>query len=449
MDKLIDQTREIESNKTAESRLLEIINAYKKENTSKIVVPCMSVMVLLFHIMYFRAESIVYILWAYSVPLVALNIYLSEPKQVTLFGRSFSSRNDVLDFWRWVMNLVILDLPAVLIMRPDEGVFFGIWFIILWAAKSDTVGNIYSKALMIMGVVCFLAAGFVLGHENWAMNAAFLTILIVGFMMYDHAWTKDIIANQDLRSGVQRLENTMDGMKRDAMLGMNAAIVTHELRGPTTILSMLLQKIKSGKSIENSEKNIERFQLALDKIENVIGLVLNLKKVSSRATTFRIVVRDIDLLSRKALFDNSPVGLFVESDHMEVGIVERTSSLYFILHNLIKNSEEALRVYQKPGSAWVKIWTELSEDMNTLLVNVEDNGPGLPKKSIEKIKNQSLESGSNTGHGIGLKFVVRECLTNNFSFDLTSSESGTCFTIGVVTTLNMNTAELEKILEAS
>lgn len=89
-----------------------------------------------------------------------------------------------------------------------------------------------------------------------------------------------------------------------------------------------------------------------------------------------------------------------------------------MISNLINNAVEALE--GKEGA----VNLGLSIKNSTIRLTINDNGKGIPKEILEKIRNNIVvSSGKNKGHGIGLS-QVRETLERNHGQFAITSEVG-------------------------
>jgi len=99
--------------------------------------------------------------------------------------------------------------------------------------------------------------------------------------------------------------------------------------------------------------------------------------------------------------------------------------------NLIKNGIEALDTAK---SAEPKIKVESSHEKNSIIVEISDNGPGIPQelqKAIFEPDVTTKKTGMSFGLGLGLAIVKRIISSYHGKVKLSSSASGSTFKISL------------------
>ncbi|QTF94070.1 sensor histidine kinase [Halomonas sp. BM-2019] len=104
--------------------------------------------------------------------------------------------------------------------------------------------------------------------------------------------------------------------------------------------------------------------------------------------------------------------------------------LMTVLGNLIDNACHAARQGEgRDGKGpWVRLFfTDLGEQ---LLIEVEDNGPGVPPEHVERIFEEGYSTKPGRHRGIGLALVARLCAEHGGAITLEESElGGACFAV--------------------
>jgi signal transduction histidine kinase len=101
-----------------------------------------------------------------------------------------------------------------------------------------------------------------------------------------------------------------------------------------------------------------------------------------------------------------------------------------VLLNLLKNAAQALAFVQKERQPCITLRTRVSGDW--AVIEVEDNGPGIPKELQRRIFEPfftTKEVGIGTGLGLSVSYAI---ITNNHHGRLEVSsqpDEGTCFTM--------------------
>ena len=104
------------------------------------------------------------------------------------------------------------------------------------------------------------------------------------------------------------------------------------------------------------------------------------------------------------------------------------SKLCRIISNLIKNAVEALENSNKSNP---EITLNINTDGNPNVIQVKDNGPGIPKQMMDKLFEPFITGGKTGGTGLGLAIARQFVEAHKGRIEVESSDSGTCFTISI------------------
>ncbi len=190
--------------------------------------------------------------------------------------------------------------------------------------------------------------------------------------------------------------------------------ISHELRTPLTlILGPTKQLIEEGKE-RATEYQKSRYNLIhqnATRLLNLVNQVLDFRKAQTGELKLKVSKTDIILYSKnifdsfKELAYNKKIQLNFTLENEEiVGWVDN-DKYDKILYNLLSN---ALKFTNKYGN--VDLFIKLKEsDKKFLVIEVSDNGIGIPLKSQQKIFTRFYQATNskenNTGSGIGLSLV--------------------------------------------
>jgi len=180
--------------------------------------------------------------------------------------------------------------------------------------------------------------------------------------------------------------------------------LAHEIRNPLSAVQQANDLLLLSEDISNADKDlisiIERHCLRMNDIIDVVQQLS--QKVESR-------MEPLNLNSWVPVFLNE----FQETQNEKVNIsfnVAPSSRIYFdprhlkqILTNLVEN---AIRHSDNTDSSQSDIKTNFSENGRLLFVDIEDSGPGIPRKDQAKIFDPFYTTSSG-GSGLGL-YLSRE-----------------------------------------
>jgi signal transduction histidine kinase len=107
-----------------------------------------------------------------------------------------------------------------------------------------------------------------------------------------------------------------------------------------------------------------------------------------------------------------------------------------VVVNLLSNAKDAIEE-RKNGSDTVEstIKITISKDSEYIMVNVQDNGKGVPSELVDRIFEPyytTKEQGKGTGVGLYMSKVIIENNMNGYLSIKNSDEGGAVFTIKVV-----------------
>jgi two-component system NtrC family sensor kinase len=199
---------------------------------------------------------------------------------------------------------------------------------------------------------------------------------------------------------------------RLASLGQLSASVAHEINNPLSgvlNLSMLMQRIMKDDGVP--PERVADFRKYLAQVTNetarVGRIVQELLAFSRRAKRQQalvnpnaIIATTLSLIEHKLTLMN--VTVVRELDESIPSIVCDSSQLQQVLINLIMNGAEAA---QLKSNAAVTVRTALSQQAREMLIEVSDNGDGIPDTVVPHIFEPFYTTKEN-GKGLGLGLAV-------------------------------------------
>ena len=217
------------------------------------------------------------------------------------------------------------------------------------------------------------------------------------------------------------LDRIQNAVEREKQFTSDAS---HELRTPLTVLKGTLEvlirkprtqpeyedKIKYGISEVNRLNNLVDQLLLLARFENQIQS-LKSEKIYLNALILDILTRYSLKMNAKKISINHPFSkeYYIESDYYLVSI---------IISNIISN---AIKYSNESG----EISILLSQNENTTICTISDNGIGIPNEDLDKILNPFYRSNPTNhpeikGSGLGLSIVKRLAELLDIKFEIQS-----------------------------
>ncbi|WP_236561213.1 ATP-binding protein [Pontibacillus sp. HMF3514] len=194
-------------------------------------------------------------------------------------------------------------------------------------------------------------------------------------------------------SDKKEAEEMMIRSEKMSVAGQLAAGIAHEIRNPLTSLKGFLQLIQAG--IDGKEEYYTIMNEEIEKIETITSELLFISKPMTndrRKESIITMLQDVcTLLRSQAKLHN--IDLVLNYEENEVIDCDR-SQIKQVFINLIKN---AVEVMEDGG----RITVDVESDEDNVWVDVADEGPGIPKHLVDKIKEPFFTTKKN-GTGLGL-----------------------------------------------
>ncbi len=197
---------------------------------------------------------------------------------------------------------------------------------------------------------------------------------------------------------------------RMASLGQLAASVAHEINNPISgvlNLSALMQRLLTEDGIPpNRVKDFERYlTLVTDETARVGRIVSDLLAFSRRSKPQRgdadlneIVGHTITLISHKLELGNVQLDLWLDKELPQIRCDR--SQMQQVVMNLVMNAAEAVS-----EGGQVAVRTRLSSDGECVVLEVKDDGPGIPENIQSRIFDPFFTT-KEEGKGVGLGLAV-------------------------------------------
>ncbi|MCB0396572.1 MAG: GHKL domain-containing protein [Flavobacteriales bacterium] len=233
---------------------------------------------------------------------------------------------------------------------------------------------------------------------------------------------------KELASSVEKLQKS----ERESAWQEMARQVAHEIKNPLTPMKLSIQHLERAwkDKAPDREERLKNFTRSM--IEQIETLSTIATEFSNFAKMPVQKNEDIDL---SRLLDNT-TRLFEESEQVEVVYMNRTKGearvfadkdqLVRVFNNLIKNGIQAI-----PEDRAGKIEVVLEDEGRQWIIEVRDNGSGIPRDQLDKIfvPNFTTKTG---GMGLGLAMVknIVEGFGGSIWFE-TSEGKGTVFVIAL------------------
>lgn len=211
-------------------------------------------------------------------------------------------------------------------------------------------------------------------------------------------------------------------------LGDLSGQIAHEINNPLAIIKMSHDKLKRADLTEEQRQLLtEKVDRTLHRISSLIKSLLEVFKPTQNTKTFKQFNEIIDvinpILEEKKVFSN--ININIDNKIQETVLFNVKDFGQIILH-LILNSIQALK---ETNNATVNICTK--EENDNVIINVIDNGPGIPKDFHNKVFEPLFTTDSKSGTGVGLSLCHSIINRYNGKIKIIDTEKGCHFEISV------------------
>ena len=186
------------------------------------------------------------------------------------------------------------------------------------------------------------------------------------------------------------------------------ADAAHELRSPLTALSVQAQNLHQANSLEAMHERVAPLQAGIERARQLTEQLLNLARTQAGGSTESVV--DVSALARELIAQYLPVA---EAKGIDLGLEEsdrfslRVSpeSLRLILGNALENAIK----YTPAGG---EVTLRLATDAEMAVIEVVDDGPGIPLAERDRVFDAfyRMPGATGTGSVLGLA-IAREAAT--------------------------------------
>jgi PAS domain S-box-containing protein len=200
--------------------------------------------------------------------------------------------------------------------------------------------------------------------------------------------------------------------QRDAAWGEVARRLAHEIKNPLTPIQLSAERIRRRFLPQMADEDavvLERATRTIVQQVEAMKEMVNAFSDYARAPDMEIAKVDLNQLVAEVAelyrVREIPVKIKLDMDPDIVAVEADAGRLRQILHNLIRNAVEALEGQEK---AALKVTTRGTRefDIRAAFVIVEDNGPGIPADSVDRIFDPYVTS-KPKGTGLGLAIVKK------------------------------------------
>lgn len=212
--------------------------------------------------------------------------------------------------------------------------------------------------------------------------------------------------------------------ERMAVLGELAAALAHEINSP---LGGVMESVRIIRRNKDDSEKIDRFlplaQRGLEQIATIVKQMLRFSSPQEAPRTATIledmVVQCVDFLGYRQAESGAEVDLDLSTERT---VVQASGSLTQVLINLVNNAFDAVA---GSGDGRIEVRTELLGASAEVMVQVVDNGPGIPSHLRARIFEPFFTTkASGRGTGLGLSISARIAAAHGGRIVVSDAEDG-------------------------
>ena len=233
----------------------------------------------------------------------------------------------------------------------------------------------------------------------WFNNNLYLSLTLfntIFIMIFNYIIIHIIYLLYNLGENIIRYNVNYNALKHDCQIKMSLFKITHEIKNPIAVIKAYLDmmNIKDKKQVE---KYIPIIQNEINRLLNLLQdfLLVNKANVAFDLMDMNMLIEDV-VNQQLPLFKDRNIKFENDLIDDEIYINGDYNRLSQVIINIIKNSIEAI---DNSKNGIIKIKDSIKD--NSLNIIIEDNGSGISKKNLLKIK-EPFYTTKNRGTGLGV-----------------------------------------------
>ncbi|MCB1140776.1 MAG: HAMP domain-containing protein [Leptospiraceae bacterium] len=240
--------------------------------------------------------------------------------------------------------------------------------------------------------------------------------------------TKDLKAKKEELLHIQRVAAWKEVAQRMA----------HEIKNPLTPIQLSAERIRRKLDTSNREKLDEVIRTGTETIIGQVRVLEHLVKEFSefaRMPTPVLINQSLNPIIEESLnlFKDKPEIIFTTKLSKNLPEVFLDKRLFLgVVNNLIKNAVEAIlsevsdEIENPKGKIHISTRLERKFLRKSVVLSIEDSGPGIPEKLKEKIFEPYFSTKEGHGTGIGLTIVQKTVYDHHGYIYIEESDLGGC-----------------------
>ena len=185
------------------------------------------------------------------------------------------------------------------------------------------------------------------------------------------------------------------------------ADAAHELRTPLAVLRIHTQNALQASDAADRDQALGQLEQGIERATRIVAQLLTMARLEPAAVPMDRAPVDLAVFLRNELAELTPLALdrqqeltFELDEAADYHLRADAPSLGILLQNLLSNA-----VQHTPAGGLIKV--ALLAEPQSICLQVEDSGAGVPAEQREKLFERFYRQGSGQGAGLGLSIVQR------------------------------------------
>jgi signal transduction histidine kinase len=214
-----------------------------------------------------------------------------------------------------------------------------------------------------------------------------------------------------------------------ATVGTLAGGVAHEINNPLTAILTNVQMLLADN--EPDRESLEMIEEATKRCKTIVQKLMTFSQ-KPMANTMMYQVNVLDIVQHTVNFlkfqlEQENITLEVLADKNSYSVRANHDELEQVLTNIVLNAKDAIKQIKKNGTVYISV----SENENSILISVKDDGAGIPKAILNRIFDPFYTT-KEVGKGLGLGLSICQTIIEKHKGKIlveSQENKGSTFTI--------------------
>ena len=280
--------------------------------------------------------------------------------------------------------------------------------------KKDNNKNLFINMFIILKTLSTIICLIIIGRNNlYSVNILNLIFYLVLF------WALNYLIIYLLRKGEEiiKLQMTLKELQKEKQIRTSLFKITHEIKNPIAVCKGYLDMF----DVNNENHARKYIPIIRSEINRTLLLLqdfldCNRLKINKDVLDINLLLEDVED-ECKPLIKEKKINYISDIDDEELYIEGDYERLKQVFINIVKNSIEAI----VPSSdSYIEVSTKIIK--NNIHIFIEDNGQGISKEDLEKIK-EPFYTTKKTGTGLGITLSIEIIKAHNGIIEYTSEQN--------------------------